>query len=68
VNDRIGLLYDAQNRSISFYRNGKFLGTPFRNVEGALFVCLEACHAGSFSVIDEPDISKELIDEMNEIF
>ena len=30
VDDRIGVLYDPLGASISYYRNGKYLGTPFK--------------------------------------
>jgi hypothetical protein len=30
ASDRIGVLYDPIAGSISYYRNGKYLGTPFK--------------------------------------
>ncbi len=38
-------------RQMSYFRNKKFLGTPFDNVEGDLFICLELCHLGSFTIV-----------------
>jgi hypothetical protein len=54
VDDKIGMLYNPVKKSLSYFVNGKFVGTPFHNVEGELYVCLEVCHHGSFSAIENP--------------
>ena len=46
--DRVGLLLDVPAKTLSVYRNGQKLGTPFANVQGAqLYPCVELCHAGA---------------------
>jgi len=45
--DRIGLLYNTRMGHLSYYRNGAFIGTPFTNVKGDIFPCLEMCHIGT---------------------
>jgi len=45
--DRIGLLFDTRKASLTYYRNGTFIGTPFTNVRGDIYPCLEMCHLGS---------------------
>lgn len=44
--DRVGMKYDARAKSLTFYHNGTDLGTPFTNVEGELYPCVEMCHLG----------------------
>lgn len=46
-NDRVGVKFDARKKTLSYYRNGKFLGTPFTNVEGEIYPCVEICDHGS---------------------
>jgi len=46
-NDRVGVKFDARKKTLSYYRNGKFLGTPFTDVEGEIYPCVEICHGGS---------------------
>merc|ERR1711957_235222 len=47
--DRIGLLYRPSLQTLSVYRNGFYLGTPFTNVHGAIYPCVEMCHVGSMT-------------------
>jgi len=47
LNDRIGLLYNATKGTLTYYRNGTKLGTPFTNVKGHIFPAVEICHHGS---------------------
>jgi len=54
------MLYNPQKKTISYYCNGKYLGTPFENVEGELFVCLEVCHTGAFSTVENPKIPAKI--------
>lgn len=46
-NDRIGVKFDAKKKTLSYYQNGKYLGTPFTNVEGEIYPAVEICHVGS---------------------
>lgn len=45
--DRIGVKFDAKAKSLSFYHNGVYKGTPFTNVEGEIYPAVEICHIGS---------------------
>jgi len=45
---------------MSYYRNGKYLGTPFKNVKGELYICVENCHIQGFSKVDEPELPEEV--------
>ena len=49
--------------TITYFRNKKSLGTPFKEVFGDLYICVENCHKTGFVKIDEPEIpdSTELI-------
>jgi len=47
LNDRIGLLYNASKGTLTYYRNGTKIGTPFTNVKGHIFPAVEICHHGS---------------------
>ena len=38
---------------MSYFLNGKFIGTPFNNVYGDLFICLEICCKGSYEIVEE---------------
>ena len=55
-NDKIGILYNPLKKELSYFQNGKFLGTPFKNVEGDLYVCLEVCHIGTFNIVQNPQL------------
>ncbi len=35
------------------------MGTPFKNVEGELYICLEVCHLGSFVIVQNPELPRE---------
>jgi hypothetical protein len=35
------------------------LGTPFNDVQGDIFICLEVCHLGSFIIVQDPDLPVE---------
>jgi len=35
------------------------LGTPFNDVHGDIFICLEVCHLGSFIIVQDPDLPVE---------
>jgi len=48
------MFYNPLKKTLSYYRNGQYLGTPFNNVEGELFVCVEACHGGAFTIVEDP--------------
>jgi len=45
---------------MSYYRNGKYLGTPFKNVKGNLYICVENCHLPGFSMVQNPKLPEEL--------
>lgn len=47
--DRIGVKFDVKKKTLTYYQNGKFLGTPFTNVEGEIYPAVEVCHAGSLT-------------------
>jgi len=47
--DRIGVKYDAKKKTLSYYQNDKFVGTPFTNVSGEIYPALEVCHGGSLT-------------------
>eukprot|EP00462_Mataza_sp_D1_P006169 CAMPEP_0175121638 /NCGR_PEP_ID=MMETSP0087-20121206/1278_1 /TAXON_ID=136419 /ORGANISM="Unknown Unknown, Strain D1" /LENGTH=255 /DNA_ID=CAMNT_0016403199 /DNA_START=55 /DNA_END=822 /DNA_ORIENTATION=- len=48
--DRVGVLYCAAAKSLTYFCNGKLLGTPFTNLEGGdLYPCVEICHLGSMT-------------------
>ena len=32
TDDRIGIFFNPVKKELSYFRNGKFLGTPFKNV------------------------------------
>jgi hypothetical protein len=49
-------LYDPVVGTIAYFRNKKLLGTPFKDVFGDLYICVENCHITGFSKIDEPEI------------
>ena len=44
---------------MSYFQNGKYLGTPFKNVSGDLYICVENCHKTGFSKVDDPDYPEE---------
>jgi hypothetical protein len=50
------MMYNPFKKTLSFYVNGKYLGTPFENVDGDLYVCLEVCHTGSFTLVENPSM------------
>jgi hypothetical protein len=54
VDDKIGMLYNPIKKTLSYYCNGVLLGTPFTDLEGELFVCVETCHLGAFSIVENP--------------
>ena len=56
ADDRVGMLYNPAKRELSYFRNGEYLGTPFKDVEGELYVCLEVCHHGSFTIKDNAEL------------
>ena len=37
----IGILYNPIKKSLSYFYNKKYYGTPFENVQGDLKICLE---------------------------
>jgi len=47
--DRIGVKFDAKKKTLSYYQNDKFLGTPFTDVSGEIYPALEVCHGGSLT-------------------
>ena len=49
------MLYDANEGTLSYYRNNKFLGTPFDNIDGEVYFCMELCHHGSFKIIQNAE-------------
>jgi hypothetical protein len=49
---------------LSYFRNGKFLGTPFEEVTGELYICLEMCHLGSFTIVENPELPLEGLEEL----
>ena len=59
-NDKIGMLYDPLKKTLTYFRNGVNIGTPFDNVEGdALYLTVEMCHLGSFTRIESPELPNE---------
>ncbi len=52
-NCNIGIFYNPLKKSMSYFKNGKFIGTPFDNVEGELYICLEVCHKGSYEIVKD---------------
>lgn len=61
ANCRVGILYNPFKKTLSYFHNGKFIGTPFDNVvcDKELYVCLECCHHGSFEYLDEIKFPEE---------
>ena len=49
IYDVIGVRYDTAQRSLTYFVNGRELGTPFTNVEGEIYPCVELCHVGSMT-------------------
>ncbi len=43
-------------KTLSYFFNKKFLGTPFENFQGQLYICLEICCIGSFEIIKDPEL------------
>ena len=56
---KIGCLYNPFREKLSYFVNGKFIGTSFSNVSGDLFICLEICHLGSFDIVEDVVLPEE---------
>jgi len=44
---------------LTYFQNGKNVGTPFTNVEGKLYFIVEACHHGSYTIVQDPKLPEE---------
>jgi hypothetical protein len=51
---KIGMLYNADLGTLSFFHNKVYIGTPFKNVKGEkLYFLTEGCHLGYFEIVDD---------------
>lgn len=59
-NCTIGLLYNAGAKTLSYFHNKTYIGTPFTNVEGAaLYFLAEGCHLGAYNIVENVELPSE---------
>lgn len=57
--DHIGMLYNASQGTLSYFVNGKYIGTPFKNVLPDCYFIVEGCHLGSFEKVSKTELPEE---------
>lgn len=55
---KIGVFFNPQKGTLSYFENKRFIGTAFDNVltDQDLFICLEVCHKGYYSICTEVEL------------
>jgi predicted transglutaminase-like protease len=54
TNTRVGIFYDAKNRTVSFYKNGLCQGVAFTNVMSGLYPSLDVWfQAGEIEIMSD---------------
>jgi len=53
------MLYNASAKTLSYFHNKTYVGTPFRDVEGELYFLVEGCHLGSFEMVENVELPSE---------
>ena len=54
------MLYNAEENTLSYFHNKKYIGTPFKNVKGdKLYFLTEGCHLGYFEIVDDVELPSD---------